>query len=283
MYLTVHDEDHCDKLQGDIDQLQLWEKHWSTEFNPEKCELLRITRKTTAVERQYTLHGKVLKELKNTKYLGVHLSIDLKWNYHIDKITSRANSALGFVKRNLQVKSCTLKDRAYLSLVRPQIEYCSSIWDPRKGIESNGNYKIEMVQRRAARWTMSNYDPKASVTDMLTNLGWRSLEQRRVDSRLSLLYKIAHKLTPSCHKDQLRPPRRRSRHIPEQSFLPISCSNTSHRLPFFPRTISQWNNLSHHVFSNCNSLNQFRNRISSLQHIPVNLNYFLFYFLKSIS
>ena len=117
---------------------------------------------------------------------------------------------------------------ALLSVIRPQIEYCSSIWDPRKGIESNGNYKIEMVQRRAAKWTLSNYDPKASVTDMLTNLGWRSLQQRRVDSRLSLLYKIAHNLTPSCHKDQLRPTRRRSRHTREQSFLPISCSTTSH-------------------------------------------------------
>ena len=115
------------------------------------------------------------------------------------------------------------------------------------------NYKIEMVQRRAARWTLSNYDTKASVTDMLTNLGWWSLQQRRVDSRLSLLYKIAHNLTPSCHKDQLRPPRRRSRHMHQQSFLPISCSTTSHRLSFFPRTISQWNNLPHRLFSNCNS------------------------------
>ena len=158
MHLTVHNEDHCDQLQADIDQLQadidqlqLWEKHWSMEFNPEKCELLRITRKRTAIERQYTIHGKVLKEVKNTKYLGVHLSSDLKWNCHIDKITSRANRALGFVKRNLRVKSRTLKERAYLSLVRPQIEYCSSIWDPRKGIESNGNYKFEMVQRRTVR------------------------------------------------------------------------------------------------------------------------------------
>ena len=117
MYLTVHNEDHCDQLQADIDQLQLWEKHWSTEFNPEKCVLLRITRKRTAIERQYTLHRKFLKEVKNTKYLGVHLSSDMKWNCHIDNITSRANRALGFVKRNLRVKSRTLKERAYLSLV----------------------------------------------------------------------------------------------------------------------------------------------------------------------
>ena len=51
-----------------------------------------------------------------------------------------------------------------------------------------------MVQRRAARWTLDNYTRKASVTEMLTHLGWRSLEQRRNDSRLCLFYKIIHGL-----------------------------------------------------------------------------------------
>ena len=48
---------------------------------------------------------------------------------------------------------------------------------------------------------------KASVTDMLDRLGWRSLEQRRVDSRLCLMYKLAYNLIPLSHKDQLRPPK----------------------------------------------------------------------------
>ena len=42
---------------------------------------------------------------------------------------------------------------------------------------------------------------------MLQELGWRSLEQRRVDSRLTLLFKIAHGLAPTCHSDQLRLPK----------------------------------------------------------------------------
>ena len=234
------------------------------------------------MEQEFPRWTNTQSQIPKYKISWVHLSSDLKWNCHIDKITSRANRALGFVKRNLRVKSRTLNERAYLSLVQPQIEYCSSIWDPRKGIESNGNYKIEMVQRRATRWTLSNYDPKASVMDMLTNLGWQSLQHRRVDTRPSLLYKIAHNLTPSCHKDQLRPPRRRSRHVHEQFFLPISCSSTSHRLSFFPQTISQWNNLPHHVFSNCNSLNHFRNRTLSLQHIPVNVNFIFFYLFHNV-
>ena len=44
--------------------------------------------------------------------------------------------------------------------------------------------KIEMVQRRAARWVSNDYSTYSSVTEMMSNLGWRSLENRRYDARL---------------------------------------------------------------------------------------------------
>ena len=53
--------------------------------------------------------------------------------------------------------------------------------------------KIEMVQRKAARMTLDNFHTQASVTEMLTQLGWRSLEQRRNDYRLCLFYKIIYR------------------------------------------------------------------------------------------
>ena len=49
-----------------------------------------------------------------------------------------------------------------------------------------------MVQRRAIRWPLSNYSPHENVTDMQLSLGWRSLEQRRADAHLCMLYKIVH-------------------------------------------------------------------------------------------
>ena len=51
-----------------------------------------------------------------------------------------------------------------------------------------------MVQRRAARWTLSRYSAYDSVTSMLGELGWRSLDDRRTDARLCLFYKIVHGL-----------------------------------------------------------------------------------------
>ena len=99
-----------------------------------------------------------------------------------------------------------------MGFVRPQLEYGSTIWDPRPGVENNGAYKVEITQRCAARWTLKRYHNTSSVTDMLENLGWRTLEQRRVDVRLALLFKIYNGLIPVDARKYLRHPTRRSRH-----------------------------------------------------------------------
>ena len=44
-----------------------------------------------------------------------------------------------------------IREMAYQSLVRPQLEYSASVWDLHVKEQIK---KIEMVQRRAARWTL---------------------------------------------------------------------------------------------------------------------------------
>ena len=76
-------------------------------------------------------------------------------------------------------------------LVRPQIEYASTVWDT--FTQENKN-KIEMGQRRTARFACNNYRREASITNMLDELAWRSLKKRRADQRLIMLYKIVNNL-----------------------------------------------------------------------------------------
>ena len=46
LYRVVRSVADAAKLQQDLDQLQEWESTWLMEFNPDKCEVLRITKKT---------------------------------------------------------------------------------------------------------------------------------------------------------------------------------------------------------------------------------------------
>ena len=54
--------------------------------------------------------------------------------------------------------------------------------------------KIEMVQRRAARYVTNRYRNTSSVTSMLGDLEWDTLETRRKKIRLTMMYKIINNL-----------------------------------------------------------------------------------------
>ena len=102
----------------------------------------------------------------------------MKWTKHITQTCSHANRALGFIKRNVKVRSPRIKEKLYNSLVRPHVEYASAVWSPH---EVKPIHQLEMVQRRAARWTLNRHHNTSSVKGMLEDLQWRTLEQRRTD------------------------------------------------------------------------------------------------------
>ena len=179
-------ESDCRQLQDDLHSLEKWESYWRLEFNPSKSNVIWVTRRRTLFKFQYKLQGKVLEAVDTTKYLGIYLSHDLRWNDHVNEITTKANKTLNFLRRNLGTCLAKSKERAYKAPVRPIVEYSATVWDPyvAKNIQ-----QVEMIQRRAARWVLGSYDRSDSVTDMLSSLKWRSLELRRSDARLCMLYK----------------------------------------------------------------------------------------------
>ena len=161
---------------------------------------------------------------------GIRFSNDLKWNRHIDEITAKANRKVGFLKRNVRVNSSTSKVKAYKGYFAPKVEYCSGVWEPRPGVENNGSYKIERIQHRAAQWCLRRYNNTSSVTNMLEDLGWRTLEQRRIDSRLMALFKITRGLLSVNSHGLLRRVMCMTRRSHSESFIPFQTSLSSEYL-----------------------------------------------------
>ena len=95
-----------------------------------------------------------------------------------------------------------------------------------------------MVQRRAARWTFGNFDNRASVTEMLNKLGWRTLEQRRADARLCLFYKIVYGLVVVPLPNYVQYNNRISRYCHSMTFRQVSTSTDYYKHSFFPSLLS---------------------------------------------
>ena len=230
-----------EKLQRDLSALQDWAFRWGMCFNPSKCSVLRVSRpKSKNLEFQYTLKGETLENVSSTPYLGVCLSETLEWEAYINKITSKANSTLGFLRRNLKACPPKLRETAYFSLVKSSLEYSSAVWDPfrQKDID-----KLEKIQRAAARFVTQNYRQTASVTSLIQNLGWTDLKTRRKNSRLLCMFKILNELVEIPINNRLIPADRRTRGGHNQAYKHIRANTTLGQNSFWHRTIPDWNSL----------------------------------------
>ena len=229
------------KLQRDLDALQAWENRWLMRFNATKCQVIRITNKRNPVKASYTIHGHVLETVTSAKYLGVHLDSKLNFNHHVDSIVKKAKSTRAFFSRNLSHTSQRVKEAVYTTFIRPSVEYAATAWDPhtKRNID-----KVEQIQRSSARFVMGDYGRDSSVTTMLEQLGWTSLQHRRLHSRLFMMYKIRYGLVDIPWRRHLTPKHKASETRGHDSrFAVPHTSINAYSNSFFPRSIRDWNDL----------------------------------------
>ena len=165
-------------------------------------------------------------------------------------ILTASHPTLNFVKRNLCNCSQQTKSRAYTSLVRPTLEYASSVWDPH---HNNHIASIEKIQRRALRWTFNDYNFSHSVTTMLQSLNWPTLQHRRKRMHLTLLYKSINGLLALKIPNYFTAISTNTRVHHHQSYHFTHIRTDAYMNSFFPRTIREWNDLPQHVIDS-NSL-----------------------------
>jgi hypothetical protein len=176
LYRIIKTREDEEQLQADLNMMIEWSNTWLMSFNADKCHLLKITRHRTYIETSYHIEGKKLSQVPNHPYLGVELTSDLTWIIHTSNITGKANKILNLLRRHLYNCSTEVKSRAFTSLVRPHLEYASSVWDPYLKQDIN---QLEKVQRKGARFVCGKYQYTKSVTSMLAELDWQPLQKKK--------------------------------------------------------------------------------------------------------
>ncbi|KAI8519497.1 hypothetical protein Bbelb_027540 [Branchiostoma belcheri] len=122
------------------------------------------------------IDGHALQEVTVAKLLGVMVQSDLKWNMHVNHITSQSSRRL-FLLRHLKRFRLPVTDlvTVYVSYVRPLCEYACPVWGP--GLTSTQTTQIENIQRRACRIILGK--DYSRYSDACSLLGLPSLQQRR--------------------------------------------------------------------------------------------------------
>ena len=125
-----------------------------------------------------------------------------------------------------------VKAQCYTTLVRPTLEYAATVWDPYT--------KIQHKQRRAARFVNGDYSRESSVTSMLKELKWPTLQQRRTNTKMVMMYRIVHHLIAIPSQMYLTPATTRTTRGHDQKFqIPFSRIQ-SNKNSYFPSAIRTW-------------------------------------------
>ena len=136
-----------------------------------KSKAVRFARARVKYPLNYSLVDALIPEASSCKYLGIILCSDLSWVDQVNYAVKKAWKA-HFTMRILKSNTKTL---AYISLVRPILEYRAACWDPyREGQIS----VLDRVQRKAAKFA---YHTSSS--------NWETLASRRKLSRICVLFK----------------------------------------------------------------------------------------------
>ena len=248
-------------FQQDLDNLTDWGLQWGMHFNTGKCNVIRLTHSSKPLTIFYKMNGKILQEVELAQYLGITIHKSLEFGSHIRETVAKANKRLGFLKRNLKRTPTAVKKMAYNSLIRSGLEYGSVIWDPHLASQTKA---VEAVQNRAIRWMMG-FGPRqrCSISKLRAELELRTLEERRCQQRLTLLYKMVNGdvvVTPDDLGMQSADSRTRCKH--GHKFREKRAR--TNRLKFSPvfRTIAEWNKLPALV-AEAGSVDTFKSQLNA--------------------
>ena len=138
----------CCPLQADLDALSSWAIDLNVSFNALKSVDFCLGRHPSPDLLQ--VDGVVIPRRTETRHLGVVLSVDLRWNSHIDHLLDVTGGPVYLCQKlayQHRLPSLAIR-RFYIAFVRPRLEYSNAAWCGLTRIQA---LRLEKVQVRVAR------------------------------------------------------------------------------------------------------------------------------------
>ena len=111
----------------------------------------------------YDNNGKQIERSKNVKDLGVYMTDDATFSFHINSVASKAKHMCSWILRTFITRELTPMTTLYKSLVLPHMDYCSQLWNPCSRAEIN---KLEMIQRSFVKKIKGMYNLRDRSMEM---------------------------------------------------------------------------------------------------------------------
>ena len=180
-------------LQSSIRRFVSWNEDQQLNIASHKCYSIQFAKSNHGPPPSFYIHNEEVQYTPLIRDLGVYISDDLKWQSHIEKIVKKASLTSYQILKCCKSRNIWTLKKLLTTYIRPQLEYNTSVWSPylQRDIK-----RVESVQKLYTRSIFLRCAiPFSSYKDRLDKINLESLERRRLNYDLILLYKMINGLS----------------------------------------------------------------------------------------
>ena len=245
-------------LQNSLDRLVQWCCKWQMAINVSKTFVLHFGKSNPCYD--YRLNGIAIRSVFDARDLGVIIDSELLFDKHVDSVVKKAYMRIGILFRSFVTRDVRTLRQAYVTFIRPILEYASTVWSPYKVKHITA---IERIQRHFTRRIPSLHE--LSYSERLAVINLDTLELRRLRADLLMYYKILNGLSPLTANEYFTVTvnDRVTRSSDKLLLSKPSISTNVLENDFFVRRINCWNELPDSV-KRASSINVFKSLVSRI-------------------
>ena len=186
LYTSILCDKSAEAIQACLNFIYDWSILWQMRINVLKCLVLTICKmQSSYVLYSYFINGQAIPRVNSARDLGITVTGDLQFNSHINTIVTRARQRISVLFRAFTSRNIQLMCKAYITYIRPLVEYNSIVWNPS---QIHLIDLLENVQRKFTKRIPSishlNYVERLKIINL------ESLELRRLKFDLINYYKF---------------------------------------------------------------------------------------------
>ena len=251
----ITEDEDCNKLQQDLDEVYDWSRKWEMEFNNKKCHSMRMGKSKKRPVKVYKMGGTNIDTVSEEKDLGITIQDSLTPEKHVNKLFGETYRLLQNIRVAFHYLDKEMMSKIIKTLIRPRLEYAAIVWSPHRKKDIR---KLERIQRIATKMVpeLSNMSYEARLKE----LDLPTLEERRERGDLIALYKFTSGIDELDRSDLVVTEERRELRGHSKKLRKGTCLKDVKKYSFPYRSVNVWNALSKDTVE-ASSVHQMKERL----------------------
>ena len=195
LYHGISNVDDCSFLQNDLNSIYDWASCNNMSFNAQKFQYICFSPHSSSSSNVYTSSSfDIINYSKNILDLGINVSSDCSFDFHISNLVKRTKHLTGWILRTFSSRDKLTMLTLFKALVMSRLDYGCQLWSPYLIKHIN---MVEKVQRSFTRFISGMAG--LSYTERLAVLKLYSLQRRRERYIVIYVWKILEGLVPNLY------------------------------------------------------------------------------------